>query len=149
MRTEPENHMENGAPAISGGPASMDPEELWLDQDIQPHRLVRLDPLDITAEMVEQAEHPELGDFTLRTLPVRAFSLRLEVLLRHVMKEELRSKRNAAPPANGGPDHPGQEPLGWSARGRRSELCGSESKSQEVLFRSRPARGIRNACMPE
>lgn len=47
----------------------MDPEELWLDQDIDPEQLIRLDPLDITPDMVWQAEHPELVDPVLRSLP--------------------------------------------------------------------------------
>ena len=47
----------------------IDPEELWLDQDIEPEELIRLDPLDITDQMVELAEHPELIDPVLLHLP--------------------------------------------------------------------------------
>ena len=46
-----------------------DVEGLWLDPDVEPEELPRLDPLDITREMVEQAEQPELSDFYLRRLP--------------------------------------------------------------------------------
>ena len=47
----------------------IDPEELWLDLSIEPEELIELDPLDITDDMVEQAEHPELGDPLLVFLP--------------------------------------------------------------------------------
>ena len=48
---------------------AFDPEELWLDQDIEPEELIRIDPLDITDMMVEVAENPELADPVLRRLP--------------------------------------------------------------------------------
>jgi hypothetical protein len=48
--------------------ARRDPEELWLDQSVQPEELVRLDPLEVTAAMEEQAEQPELTDFVLQRL---------------------------------------------------------------------------------
>jgi hypothetical protein len=44
-------------------------EDLWLDPDVEPEELVLLDPLDITSEMVEQAEQPELANYYLRRLP--------------------------------------------------------------------------------
>lgn len=47
----------------------IDPAELWLDLSIEPEELIELDPLDISREMVEQAEHPELGDPLLVFLP--------------------------------------------------------------------------------
>ena len=47
----------------------IDPEELWLDLSIEPEELIELDPLDVTDDMVEQAEHPELGDPLLVFLP--------------------------------------------------------------------------------
>ncbi len=47
----------------------MNPYELWLDDDIEPEELIRLDPLDITEEMVMQAEYPELMDFFVSGLP--------------------------------------------------------------------------------
>lgn len=47
----------------------IDPEELWLDMSIEPEELIELDPLDVTDDMVEQAEHPELGDPLLVFLP--------------------------------------------------------------------------------
>ena len=46
-----------------------DPEELWLNIDIEPEELIRLDPLDITRRMVEHAEQPELANPVLRRLP--------------------------------------------------------------------------------
>ena len=45
------------------------PEELWLDPDIEPEDLVRFDPLDITDEIVELAEHPELANPIIKALP--------------------------------------------------------------------------------
>ena len=69
-----------------------DPEDLWLDQEVPPEDLIRLDPLDISLEMVEQAERPEEADPVLRSLPERKFSLRSEALWR--MRAELR-KLNA------------------------------------------------------
>ena len=69
-----------------------DPEDLWLDQEVPPEDLIRLDPLDISQEMVEQAERPEEADPVLRSLPERKFSLRSEALWR--MRAELR-KLNA------------------------------------------------------
>lgn len=69
-----------------------DPEDLWLDQEVPPEDLIRLDPLDISLEMVEQAEGPEEADPVLRSLPERKFSLRSEALWR--MRAELR-KLNA------------------------------------------------------
>jgi len=49
----------------------IDPEELWLDQDIAPEELIRLDPLDIDHEMVEQAEQPERADPLFLGIPSR------------------------------------------------------------------------------
>ena len=45
------------------------PEELWQYTDIDPIELVLLDPLNITDEMVELAEHPELENPVIRALP--------------------------------------------------------------------------------
>ena len=50
---------------------SIDPAELWLDDTIEPEALIDLDPLDIDAEMVEQAEQPELADPLLAGLRAR------------------------------------------------------------------------------
>ena len=49
--------------------ATMEVDELWLDQSITPRELIQLDPLDITAEMIAQAERPELANATLQQLP--------------------------------------------------------------------------------
>ena len=69
---------------------SIDPEELWLDQDIAPEELIELDPLDITCEMVMLAERPELADPILRELrPPRRFSIRKEALRLRRMRAEL------------------------------------------------------------
>ena len=51
------------------------PSELWNDDDIHPYVLVRRDRLDITSEMVERAEHPELENFWLSRLPAGAGSV--------------------------------------------------------------------------
>lgn len=56
----------------------IDPAELWLDQDISPEMLIKLDPLDIDHEMVEQAEQPELADPLLTGLSDTASTLRAE-----------------------------------------------------------------------
>ena len=56
---------------------SIDPAELWLDDSIEPEALIDLDPLDIDAEMVEQAEQPELADpllVSLRERPTTVWS---------------------------------------------------------------------------
>jgi len=55
-----------------------DPNELWLDQDIEMGQLVELDPFDITPEMVDAAEQPELADPLLMDLPNRRPSFRRE-----------------------------------------------------------------------
>ena len=47
---------------------SIDPAKLWLDQSIEPEMLIELDPLDIDADMVDQAEQPELADRLLASL---------------------------------------------------------------------------------
>ena len=58
------------AESLTGiGQERFDPEELWLNIDIEPEELIRLDPLDITRRMVEQAEQPELANPVLRRLP--------------------------------------------------------------------------------
>ena len=43
-------------------------EELWHDPDIPPEHLVHLDPLDITREMLKQAESPDLVNYWLARL---------------------------------------------------------------------------------
>jgi hypothetical protein len=65
----------------------VDPESLWLDLDVAPEDLIRLDPLDITGDMVDLAEQPELADLTLRCLPPRRFSLRSEAMQRRRLRE--------------------------------------------------------------
>jgi hypothetical protein len=56
----------------------IDPEALWLNEDIEPEELIRLDPLDITPEMETQAERPELADPFIAGLPYIRFSIRRE-----------------------------------------------------------------------
>ena len=65
----------------------VDPESLWLDLDVAPEDLIRLDPLDITGDMVDVAEQPELADRTLRCLPPRRFSLRSEAIQRRRLQK--------------------------------------------------------------
>jgi hypothetical protein len=55
---------------------TVDAESLWLDETIAPEDLIRLDPLDIPLDWVDQAEQPELADFAMRNLRPRNFSLR-------------------------------------------------------------------------
>jgi len=68
-----------------------DPEALWLNPDIEPEELIARDPLDITPEMVDEAEQPELGDYNLYSLPPRRTSPRFEAVAHKQMKAELRA----------------------------------------------------------
>ena len=77
---------------ISAAREKIDPEALWLSQDIAPEELIARDPLDITPEMVEEAEQPELADFALRRLPERSDSLRLERIRLKLIKAGLCAK---------------------------------------------------------
>ena len=52
----------------------IDVAELWLDPAVTGEMLVVLDPLDITYEMVEAAENPELADSVFRSIPLRQTS---------------------------------------------------------------------------
>ena len=70
----------------------IDPEALWGNPDIEPEELVQVDPLDITPELVEHAEHPELADYNLQSLPVRRFWLSWEHLEWKAMKVALQQK---------------------------------------------------------
>jgi len=56
----------------------IDPAELWLDQSIEPETLIELDPLDIDADIVDQAEQPELADRLLASLRNRPSTDRSE-----------------------------------------------------------------------
>ena len=67
-----------------------DPGDLWLDQEVPPEDLIRLDPLDISQEMVEQAERPEEADPLLRSLPERSTSLRALERWHKCLRAELR-----------------------------------------------------------
>ena len=69
-----------------------DPEDLWLDQEVPPEALIRLDPLDISPEMVEQAERPEEADPLLRSLPERSTSLRALERWHKRLRAELRKR---------------------------------------------------------
>ena len=69
-----------------------DPEDLWLDQEVPPEDLIRLDPLDISQEMVEQAERPEEADPLLRSLPERSTSLRALERWHKRLRAELRKR---------------------------------------------------------
>ena len=69
----------------------IDPEELWLDQDIAPEELIRLDPLDITYEIVAQAERPESTDPLFLGISGRELSLRQEEQELKQMRHELQA----------------------------------------------------------
>lgn len=56
----------------------IDPESLWLNEDIEPEELIQLDPLDITSEMEAQAERPELADPLIAGLRYIRFSIKRE-----------------------------------------------------------------------
>ena len=68
-----------------------DPEALWLDQGIEPEEFIARDPLDITPEMVDEAEQPELADYGLYSLPPRKTSPRSEAIAHKRMQAELRA----------------------------------------------------------
>ena len=67
---------------------TVDPEELWFNQDIDELELIRLDPLEVTPEMEEEAEHPELADWLLQSIP-KPMPWRLERLFWKMCKAEL------------------------------------------------------------
>lgn len=77
---------EAGTDAAGCDEPAVDPEALWLDPDVPAELLVRLDPLDISPEMVAWAESPEEGDFVLSHLPERGFSLEGEAEERRLMR---------------------------------------------------------------
>jgi len=77
------------------------PAELWLDTSIEPEQLIELDPLDITHQMVELAEHPELADPLIRDLPPRNFSLKREALERKLARARLREFSLSLCPSGG------------------------------------------------
>ena len=87
----------------------IDPESLWFDLDVAPEELIRVDPLDITGDMVDMAEQPELADRTLWCLPSRRFSLRSEAMQRRRLQkggECKRRSRSEAPFVAVGSAHP-------------------------------------------
>ena len=84
MQTEPKhklNRVQEGRPAKT----RLDPEELRLIQNVSP------------ADIIAFAEHPELADPVLASLPSRELSLREESLFLEQVKAELRAKHNANP----------------------------------------------------
>ena len=76
-------------------PRRPDPHDLWMDLSVPPETLVRIDPLDITTEMVERAEQPELDDYVLMRLPPRRFSLRAEADFRNKWRKRRREEGSA------------------------------------------------------
>ena len=91
MRTE-QKHKKIRVDVITAAqkPAE-DPEALWRNRDIEAEDLVRLDPLDITPEVVAQAERPELADYNLCSLSPRKTTSRFEAMAHKQMKAELRA----------------------------------------------------------
>ena len=75
------------------GAQSNDVSEMWLDVDIDPIQLIRRDLLDVTPELVDWAEQPELADPLIGLLPERNFNLKTEVLLRKAWREEAKRQR--------------------------------------------------------
>ena len=75
------------------GARIIDAEEMWGDADIDPVALVKRDPLDITHEMQEMAEYPELADPLIGLLPERKFSLLKEELQRKAWREQARRRQ--------------------------------------------------------
>lgn len=70
----------------------IDVAELWLDQAVTGEMLIELDPLDITFEMVEIAEQPELGDWAFLSISGRQLSHRQALALWKCTKAELQAK---------------------------------------------------------
>ena len=66
--------------------SQIDPEALWHDSSITPEELINMDPLEITREMIEQAEQPETADLRLARLPPRRFSLKQEEVERKLVQ---------------------------------------------------------------
>ena len=64
--------------ALSAAKKDIDPEALWLGASVEPESLIEDDPLEISQEIIEQAEQPELSDFWLMSLPSRRCGLRTE-----------------------------------------------------------------------
>ena len=75
MRTSEQNQAGEAEDVV---PIEVDPEEIWLDQDVSPEELIRLDPMQITEEIIEMAEHPELADPVIAEIPVRNRGRRCE-----------------------------------------------------------------------
>ena len=73
----------------------IDPEALWFDTDIKPEALIEDDPLEISQEIIELAEQPELSDFWLMTLPSRQWGLRTEAREIKAMKSELHGEKES------------------------------------------------------
>lgn len=64
-----ENPYQVGHAGLMREKEDYDPSELYSDLDLDEARLIELDPLVITARMVEQAEHPELENPIIAALP--------------------------------------------------------------------------------
>ena len=105
MRTEPRTKKIR-VQVMSAAQEQIDPEALWLNQDIAPEEFITRDPLDITPEMVEEAEQPELANFALQRLPERSHSLRLEAIRLNLMKAGLRAKHGESESASAIGRHP-------------------------------------------
>ena len=50
----------------------------------------------LTPEMMDEAEQPELGDFSLQHLPARGFSLRMEELQLKIRRSQMADSREPA-----------------------------------------------------
>ena len=73
----------------------IDPETLWFDTDIEPESLIEDDPLEISQEIIELAEQPELSDFWLMSLPSRQWGLRAAARELKMMKSELHGEKES------------------------------------------------------
>ena len=90
MRTE-QKHKRIRVQVVGAAQENIDPEALWQNPDIEPEDLIQLDPLEITPEMVDEAEQPELADYGLYSLPPRKTSPRFEAIAHKRMQAELRA----------------------------------------------------------
>jgi len=91
MKTQPNTKKIRVQVITAAQKPAEDPEALWLNQDIEPEELIARDPLDITPEVVDEAEQPELADYSLYSLLPRRTTPRFEAVAHKRMKAELRA----------------------------------------------------------
>lgn len=127
MNEKTETHKENeSVRTLFDAQEEIDVTDLWFDWSVSPRDLVRLDPLDVTADMVDEAECPEMADFIMQRLPTRRFSEAAEARWREVRKKRLKV--------------PQESPRAFIARLRRAGVpVGPQASSGSPVFIDKPA----------